>query len=272
MKVFKKIRKNLLYYSLLLVLTSLTFIVHKNWLFSFQPLIAGDWAYFYKDQLSSWDIIHNIWISYESLGRPITQINQIPLFSIFTFFSKLGFNYELISRLLFFYPIAILGPIFSYIFLYRLSNDRVGSLFGVILYNFNSYYLIIKGGHMHLAMAFTLAPLVYFFFLSKKHTENILGLLTAFVISVYEIRMAPLILSFAFAINVYFNYKNPIIYSILSKDYFFKHSFYFPKYILVNYIYFIWKIQSTDSSLQSSSSKLGIINKFYINSSSVLAK
>jgi len=182
-------------------------LIHKNWFFSIDPLVSGDWAYFFTDQLKAWGPIHSLWMNYESLGRPITQINQTVLFTIFSWLAHLGFSYEFLSRIFFFIPIAVGAPLTSYLFLKEISKSTLGALLGTSLYTFNSYFFIIQGGHMHLSFAYALAPLVYYFLL-KNHTRyHLLAILTAFIISLYEIRMAPIILLFGLVIMVFSRYS-----------------------------------------------------------------
>jgi hypothetical protein len=173
------------------------FFIHKNWFFSFTPLVSGDWPYFYVNAMKEWFPLHSAWMNYESMGRPMTQLNFTILFSFYAWFSILNIDFEIISRILFFYPIALGAPLFSYIFLYRASKNKMGAILGATAYTFNSYFLVIQGGHLNISFVYALAPLILFLFTERKFYFQLTGVLVVFLTSIYEVRLAPLMLCFA---------------------------------------------------------------------------
>ncbi|PID31954.1 hypothetical protein CR970_03035 [Candidatus Saccharibacteria bacterium] len=193
------------------LLLAMIVAIHWNWLTSLSPLVSGDWPYYYGQTLKEWSPFHPLWINYDSLGRGIVQANFIGLFSIYALLAHLGMNFETISRLLFFIPVAILTPLFSYVSLKRVSNSPLGAIVGTFVYSINSYFLVIQGGHMHLAVTYALAPLAYFYALGIKQ-RDVLGLvLVVWLVSLYDVRMSLVIMGVSTLLAAYNRYSLGIL-------------------------------------------------------------
>jgi len=199
--------EKILFIIILLIFFVVILIIHKNWLFGLSPLISGDWPYFYINQMKEWYPVHGIWMSYESFGRPIVQGNLTMLFTFFAFLAKLGFSFEIISRLFFFFPICVLPPLASYLFIFDRTKNRLASLLGSVFYSLNTYFIVIQGGHMHISFAYSIAPLCFYFFSKRDSYKIFFGLFLLFIIGLFEIRMALLVGGVAFLIYLFYRSK-----------------------------------------------------------------
>lgn len=183
-------------------------IIHINWIFSLSPLISGDWPYFGIEQLKEWAPLHSSWINYESFGRPIVQGNFIILFSTYSWFASLGLDFSVISRILFFIPVLICSALSIYLFVTRITSDKFAGVIASAIYTLNSYFIVIQAGHMHLCIAYAVAPFAYFFAI-KSDRKNFMGLLVSLaIISVYEVRMSLVIAVTALGLRWFYTVKS----------------------------------------------------------------
>ena len=179
---------------LLFLLVAVLLWIHRNWVFTTAPLVSGDWPYFESSQLKEWLPSHSLWINYESLGRTVVQTNFLLLFFIYGVLGGIGFDFSIISRLLFFWPILVLAPVFCMKFLVGVTRSYLAAICGTSIYVLNSYFLVIQGGHLHLSMVYALFPLLLH--IASVRSKNnawfagaLLYGLTLFVMSVYDVRV-----------------------------------------------------------------------------------
>jgi|GEM_PF-2058075 len=187
-------------------------IIHWNWIFSFAPLQSADWPYFYTPQMKEWFPWHPLWITYDGLGRGISQGNFTLLFSIYGLLAQLGANFELISRMLFFWPVLICTPLASYLAVKEITGNKVAAVIGAFVYSLNTYFIVIQAGHMHISVTYALAPFVYYFAAKKGRRSFFWFYIFLAIISVYDIRMA-LVIGLFGSIIAYFHkarHKNDI--------------------------------------------------------------
>lgn len=108
--------------------------------------------------------------------------------------ANIGFSWNLIERILFMWPVAIIAPIGSFFLIKKVINSTAGAFIGALFFSFNAYFLAaFQSGHMNLMVAYSLAPLFLFFLLrsfERKTAKNILFLsLTGFTIGAYDFRI-----------------------------------------------------------------------------------
>ncbi len=174
---------------LLVVLIAVLARIHYSWIFSGAPLVSGDWPYFHIGHLVQWFPFHPLWITYDSLGRTISQGNFVLLFSVYGWLAKAGANFELISRLLFFLPVLVLAPLSSFLAVKELTRDKIAALAGALVYSCNTYFIVIQAGHMHLSMTYALAPFAYYFAGREHPRSNVWLFVTLALMSIYDVRM-----------------------------------------------------------------------------------
>ncbi|HZM63768.1 MAG TPA: hypothetical protein VFB59_01395 [Candidatus Saccharimonadales bacterium] len=208
MNLFRRPTGNKSFWWLVGLLAVLLALIHRNWLFTLSPLISGDWPFFSTAQLQQWFPFHALWIPYDGLGRGISQGNFTLFFSLYGWLAHIGFGFEIISRLLFFLPIAVLAPLGAFLAVRELTNHRNAAIVGAFVYSLNTYFLVIQGGHMHLSMVYALAPFAYYFAL-KKGPRTYFWLFTVLaVMGLYDVRMTLLVGGFAIVMSLWRNVRN----------------------------------------------------------------
>jgi len=87
-------------------------------------------------------------------------------------FGKLGFDWAFIERVVYFYPLLLL-LIFSPILLvkYFFPKNKF-YLFSVLIFAFNTYSLLLAGGEIFLALAYSLMPIVLVLFANMIDIRN----------------------------------------------------------------------------------------------------
>jgi hypothetical protein len=188
----------------LFVLGFIGFITHAEW-FNLQSILsAGDWSY-----LTNETFINVIglptWFSATGLGIPNVQL----YFNVFqlpwSFLINVGFNYDFVSKLNLFIPIAILGFISPYLLSKKLINNSFIAFVSALFYGSTSYFLVSQTSHIPITFAYGIAPLVILFFMITLEKNRVFyWLLFSVVYSVaiaYELRIGLII---TFVLFLYF--------------------------------------------------------------------
>mgnify|MGYP001602480357 CR=1 FL=1 len=168
-----------------LVALFLIFLVYHAW---FLPgaLSSGDWPYLFLENIQEFSFLpdpHSLWLG---------AYYQIPTKILVQY---LGISWEVVERLLWFWPFLLLS-IFS-------SYHLTKSWIGVLVYTTNTYILmVVSGGQMGIAMAYAIAPFILkkfmdfansnlFLIQSKKifRESIVLGLILA-VLTMFDPRIA----------------------------------------------------------------------------------
>lgn len=129
-------------------------MIFRDW-FLLKPLTSGDWPFLFKETIESF--------SY----TPALKTGSYFLLEFFyqstaKILSNLGFSWMLIERLVWFWPFFIL-TVFSSWYLAKniFPKNKIAQFFTPFIYLFNTYILmVVGGGQMGVAMAYSLAPLV----------------------------------------------------------------------------------------------------------------
>ncbi len=154
------------------------------------PLIfslGGDSRFFWQENIgdlsgfpSSWDAILN-----NGIGKPALDSLWITSYLNFTAsFTKFGFSWEVINLVFWILPSIVLS-FFSAFFLFNFlfPKKRLYALLAGFIYLFNTYFLMVFfGGQLGVALAYSLAPLVFLGFVRvikecKLQTSIIAGLI-----------------------------------------------------------------------------------------------
>lgn len=205
MNMFKK-RNVILIISIFLVI----FSVYHTWFFSTGILSHGDWTFFFPEtQAYFYHFSFSIWNNVNSLGRVVLEMGQAPTFFAYGLLGNLfGTDFSLNERIIYFFPIALLTPISSYILLNKFFQSRVAVLIGVLTYSFNTYFLVIQTGHLTLMAAFSLAPLILYLYINTLETKKIIWAIICglffYLSSMYEPRGAYILSGVLFLYSLYF--------------------------------------------------------------------
>lgn len=146
----------------LLLLVVISAIIHWQWLVRPGIFTAGDWWYisnaFFKESLS----IPQIFNGSDEFGTGSPTPMFAPIMMVGGLLTFVMNNvYPLWERLMFLWPLTLLGTIPMYIFLYRRTFSVAGAIAGTLIYAFNSYILARETSHLFIAMGYLLfAPLL----------------------------------------------------------------------------------------------------------------
>ncbi len=220
-RIIHTLGNNRLFASLVAVLVLALALIHVNWIFGGNALTSSDWPYFFRDLMTSWSPAHPFWINFDGLGRGISQGNFVFLFSVYSALAHLGANFELISRLLFFLPVLIAAPLGSFLAVKYVVRSNVPAIMGAFVYSLNTYFIVIQGGHMHLAVTYALAPLVYLFAMRTKGFPYFWMFFILCIVGLYDIRMSLVILIFAALLALFYKVKTLLDF----RDFFIKMLF-----------------------------------------------
>lgn len=203
--MFNFLKRNI--YIILLIFFSL--ITYHTWLFTFGIIKTGDWGYYYKETMATLNIHwFSLWLG-DIYGRVLIDVGQAPTYALYGYLTKyLNFDFVLNQRLLYLYPIALLTPLFSYLFLRTLKFNKIASFVGALVYAFNTYFFVLQTGHMTLMGAFCFAPLVVLMYIKTLNALTLpRALITGLLLSIefaYEPRAAYITVWILFFYAIYF--------------------------------------------------------------------
>ncbi len=132
---------------------------------TFKGITAGDWPFFFPEQLQALPTIPPLWNSHFDLGRSTISpwIDSYLGISVAVFVRGLGLPWNIVQVLSFFLP-ALLFSAITPILLYKALTKKVSVLPGLV-FTLNSYFLMIyAGGQMGIVLAYSVAPLVFLTF------------------------------------------------------------------------------------------------------------
>ncbi len=202
--MLNKIKQHLLPIGILAIISIL---VHHVWFSNLSPITYGDWFVDYSEKIKEYFSLPSLWFSDSGLGGLNFGISFWPFLFISGILAKLNVNIYLAERLVFLWPIALLLPISMYFLSNYILRSKMAAFISALVFEFNTYLIILKGGHLTLLMAITFTPVFFLFFIKTLNEKKILyGLIASFfgfVISFYEFRIFYLVLWLAFFYTIY---------------------------------------------------------------------
>jgi hypothetical protein len=192
---FKKFRKNIGEDRLaIIVLIIFSLIAYWRWFFDFDVLLFTDWSFRFRETLLETSLLPQAWISNLNLGNISQMPFTYPIEVTKSFLASAGFSWNLIERILFMCPVAIMAPIGSFLLIKKVTNSTAGAFIGALFFSFNNYFLAaFQSGHMNLMVAYSLAPLFLFLILESYETRSFRNIIflsfTGFTIGAYDFRI-----------------------------------------------------------------------------------
>jgi hypothetical protein len=228
--------------SLLIVL-----VTYHSWFFSNSILTFGDWGYYLpesqKELLRQPLVWNSAGLGFVDIGLAIYPM-AVLLWGILAQF----FDYQIVSRIVYFFPSVLFGVFGSYILNRRLGLSPLGSFVGMLVFNFNTYILLGRTGHLTLMSAFGVTPFVLYFFIRTLDEKKIyLSLITGLfgvLTSFYEVRAFYLVFFLLLGYLVYFLYINKYYSFKLVLRYFGYAFLSLVVYLLLNSFWIVGLIQT----------------------------
>src|SRR5450756_1254175 len=197
-----------------LVLLVINLIVFHKWFFNFSTLTYGDW--FQHLNVTSREALSlpYMWESSNlALGGVPALPTSYPITAMEGLIARLGFGWPVIQRLLYLWPLVIVGALGSYYLVKRITKTELPAFVGSIVYTFNTYFLILRSSHILTMAAFAFAPLVIIYFQrameEKKYYLAVLTGLFSWIVGFYDMR----VLYIAASVS-YTHLTLPTIYSV----------------------------------------------------------
>lgn len=202
-------------------------VIHWEWTGNFSILTSSDWLYQGPETLKEFFSFPSIWSSITSFGDINFGISFTPFLILYSILSHWNVSYALSERIVFLWPILIAFPLCSYIFLKKNIGNSLAAIIGSFVYCYNTYFSVIKTGHLTLLVAYAFIPLVLLYFqktLEKKQMRYaVLTGILGFIVSFYEFRafyILCLVLFLYFLFYIFFVEKIRSLNSV-SKIFFF---------------------------------------------------
>lgn len=188
--IFSFLRKNIF----LIILLLISLIVYHKWFFDFSILTYNDWNFKFDETLKELSFLPHPLVSNLNLGHINQSPFNYPINLLSGILARIGFSWNVIERLLFMWPIAIIGPIGSFLLIKKIIHSDIGAFVGAFLFSFNTYFLsAYQNGHLSLMIAYILSPIFIFLFLEAFEKRKIVYLiitgLVGFIISAYDFRI-----------------------------------------------------------------------------------
>ncbi len=189
------------------ILAIISLLVHHVWFFNLSPITYGDWIVDSLEKVKEYFSLPSIWFSDSGLGGLNFGISFWPFIFSAGVLAKLNIDINLIERLIFLWPIALLIPISMYFLSYFILRSKRAAFISAIVFEFNIYPIILKGGHLTLLMAITFTPIFLLFFIKtfneKKLLYAVISAFFGFIISFYEFRIFYLVVWLTFFYTIY---------------------------------------------------------------------
>jgi hypothetical protein len=175
---------------LLGVLILLNCIVHFRWVINHGAMTHGDWYPINIQSVDSFIRVPMVW-SYEALGSVSLSNSSHLLFTTLAWFSKI-FSYPSAQKLTLLFPIIILGILSPYLLFSYNFKSKLAVFTATIIYNFNTYFLMLQTGHLTLALAFSFAPIVILLYQKTLSNQTlnwaVLCGLAGWILGIFEFR------------------------------------------------------------------------------------
>lgn len=180
----------------LLTLIILFSVVYNRWIFNLGILTSSDWPYFFNQTLTSLRIHYfSLWLGDVSLGRVVFDVSQAPTYALYGLLAKIfNISYAINERIIHFWPIVVITPISIYLLLNKIFKNKIAIFVGILVFSFNTYFLLSQMGFPTLMVAYSLIPLIFFVYMLSIEKKSVFyGILTSlllFIDSSYETRGA----------------------------------------------------------------------------------
>ena len=181
--------------------------VHYLWFFGTAVLSHGDNYFHFPEQLRQVTSFH-VW-SLTGLGGIARIPSAYPYSLLSGLLARAGFSYALIERVIFFWPMVIVGSVGGYLLVKKISGSRVGGLLGSIIFSLNTFMIVACAGYMPIATAIAWFPLTLYLYLELTEGPSLWKALACalplFIISCLEFRifyvcLLPLVLLYLFSL------------------------------------------------------------------------
>jgi hypothetical protein len=201
-----------------------------------------DHPYFYTDRIKEFTFFPTVWDSVYGNGFGENLLKYFWVETYLRFVSQLYGNilklpWEMIQRLSWFLPFIVISLVSPYYFIKSLNlfqKNYFSYALSIIIYSLNTYILmVVAGGQMNLALAYSVTPLVFITFIKNTHA--------AFETNKLHLKLS-LITGLTFALLVMLDLRYALLIFLASASYFCFYILFFQKKHLLKSILTIFVI------------------------------
>ncbi len=171
----------------LVLLLIVGIIVYHRWL-NISAFAFGDWGFGFREVYSE--------IIFPYTGGvfgPNILLWKYPFFLINGLVSLLGFNSNVIEKVIVFWPIILLTPISGFLIVKKITRSNTAGVIGSLIFSYNTYFLSISTqGHLLLPLAYAWGAFACITFINLLENKKLIWLpitaLLLFVVGATDLR------------------------------------------------------------------------------------
>ncbi|GIW61557.1 MAG: hypothetical protein KatS3mg089_0409 [Patescibacteria group bacterium] len=188
--------KNSIFYIFISILISMAVYFP---LLSFHIFTYSDWVFYFSKTLKELGEF-SVWNSFFNFGSIDFLFWNWPLHVLFSLIGSFGYDFNIVDKLLIFWPMIFALPIGSYFLVKKIIHSNIGAFIGSLILSYNTYFLSINTqGHELLTLGFVLSIFALIFFIKiieeKKVIYSAVFLINLFWVGVYDLRSLYIILA-----------------------------------------------------------------------------
>lgn len=191
-------------------------IIYHTWFYNFGILTHGDWNYYFNRTSTSLRLPYfSLWLSDNTFGRVLIDVGQAPTYFLYGVLAKyFGISYNIAERLIHLWPAVLFSAYGSYKLAFYTCNSKRAALIAAAFFTFSTDLLQLETGHLTLAVACAISPLVLYLILKLDKELNIyyalLVSLTLSICNAYEPRIAYILL-IVFALHSMYRFASRLL-------------------------------------------------------------
>ena len=198
-----------------IIFIAIIVIIYRNWFFS-ANIIGGDWPYLFQEAINTFSILPPSWSPTHGNGLGGTYlVYALDSYMFFTgwLFSKILYiPWNIVYKVFWFYLFLVLS-VLSIKSLFKNFLPSIGFIYkvlGIFIYVTNTYVLMmVSGGQMGIALAYSISPLVFVAFV--KVINNVQNLENS--TNIFKSLNSSIIAGLLYAILVMFDFR--VAYMVL---------------------------------------------------------
>ncbi len=183
------IRRNIFAFALV----AISMLAYNHFLFNFDNLLFDDFIFHFDESLKELPLYPQSWLANTNMGVISGQPFNYPLNLCWGILARLGVGWNIIERMFFFFPLAIIAPLSSFYLFKNVLKSNIGAAVGSLLFTYNSYFMVsLNYGFFYIIISQILAPLFLLSLIktmeNKKFYHAIITGIVGFLITAYDFR------------------------------------------------------------------------------------
>ncbi len=187
------------------------FVTHWQWFINDGIFTYGDTIWSTHSKVSELVDFPNL-MSYSNLGSINIALSIFPIDFIQGLLVKCGIDKDLVFKLFFLFPIALITPLSSYLLAYYILGNKLASITASSIFTYCTPIIVGTTGILTSSVVVAISPLIILYFIKFFNEQKISNLyicllITAIGIS-YDVRFVFLVYLILFLYFIYFSIIN----------------------------------------------------------------